>query len=124
MSKIIALVGHCGPDSSFLRLAVSKADRSAKVVSADDASELDAVLKNGVNLLLLNREMPYGFGMSSGVEVIKMLKPLHPKVKFMLVSNYPDAQQDAEQAGAMKGFGKREIGGPKVGEVIRAALGE
>lgn len=124
MSKKIALVGHCGPDSSYLRLAVAKAQKAAQVVSADDAQALDELLKAGVDLILLNREMPYGFAESAGVDVIKRLKPQHPGLKFMLVSNYADAQQAAEEAGAVKGFGKRELGGPKVAEAIRAALGE
>jgi len=35
-----------------------------------------------------------------------------------------DAQADAQAAGAVPGFGKREIGSPKVKEVLRSALGE
>jgi hypothetical protein len=38
------------------------------------------------------------------------------------VSNYPDAQAAAVAAGGMPGFGKREIGTPRVGQVIRDAL--
>jgi hypothetical protein len=42
----------------------------------------------------------------------------------MLVSNYADAQQAAVAAGALPGFGKREIGTPKVKELLRSALAE
>ena len=31
MSKKIALVGHCGPDSSYLRMTVAKAGRDIQV---------------------------------------------------------------------------------------------
>jgi two-component system, chemotaxis family, chemotaxis protein CheY len=123
MAKKIALVGHCGPDSSFLRMAVSSADRSVQVVAADDSSELNRLLSDGVDLLLLNREMPYGFEDDEGVAVIRRLRPLYPTVKMMLVSNYPDAQAAAVAAGAVPGFGKREIGTRRVAEVIREALG-
>ena len=61
MSKKVALVGHCGPDSSYLRMAVSKALRDAKVVAADDDSELKQLLTDGVDLLLFNRILDYGF---------------------------------------------------------------
>ena len=122
MSKKIALVGHCGPDSSFLRMAVSSADRSAQILAADDSSELNKVLASGVDLLLLNREMPYGFEDSEGVGLIRKLRANHPTVKLMLVSNYPEAQAAAVAAGAMPGFGKREIGSKRVAEVIREAL--
>jgi two-component system chemotaxis response regulator CheY len=122
MAKKVALVGHCGPDSSFLRMAVSSADRSVHVLMADDSSELNKLLSDGVDLLLLNREMPYGFEDSEGVGLIRKLRTKHPSVKMMLVSNYSDAQAAAVAAGAMPGFGKREIGTRRVAEVIREAL--
>jgi two-component system, chemotaxis family, chemotaxis protein CheY len=122
MSKKVALVGHCGPDSSFLRMAVSSADRSVQVLMADDSSELNKVLEQGVDLLLLNREMPYGFEDQEGVGLIRKLRSHHPAVRMMLVSNYPEAQAAAVAAGAVPGFGKREIGTKRVAEVIREAL--
>jgi len=122
MSKKIVLVGHCGPDSSFLRMAVSAADRSLKVLMADDAEELNQHLEQGVDLLLLNRELGWGFEQTEGVEIIRQLLPRHPNVRMMLVTNYPDAQAEAVAAGAAPGFGKREIGTPRVAQVIRRAL--
>ena len=124
MPKKIALVGHCGPDSSYLRIAVSKAERDVQVLSVDDDSDLKRALDEGVDLLLLNRQLDYGFETDEGVELIKRLRAKAPSLKAMLVSNYPDAQQAALQAGAVEGFGKREIGSPKVSELIRSALGE
>ncbi len=41
---------------------------------------------------------------------------------MMLVSNYPDAQAAAVANGALPGFGKREIGSPRVIELIKGAL--
>src|SRR3954447_12569089 len=124
MPKKIALVGHCGPDSSFLRIAVSKAERDSHVYMVDDDSSLKRVLDDGVDLLLLNRELDYGFDEREGVALIRKLRTAYPNVKTMLVSNYPDAQQAAVQAGALPGFGKRELGTPRVPELIRAALEE
>jgi two-component system, chemotaxis family, chemotaxis protein CheY len=124
MSKKIALVGHCGPDSSYLRMTVAKAGRDFQVVSADDDAELKQQLEDGVDLLLLNRELDYGFDEHEGVALIRRLRTAYPNVKTMLVSNYPDAQQAAVQAGALPGFGKRELGSPRVPELIRAALEE
>ena len=122
MSKKVALVGHCGPDSSFLRMAVQSADRSIKVVAADDSDELSDLLNSGVDLILFNRELGWGFDQTQGVEVIRQLRTTHPNVKTMLVSNYAEAQAAALQAGAMPGFGKREIGSSKVTQVLRSAL--
>ena len=123
MSKKVALVGHCGPDSSFLRIAVSRAAGQAKVLSADDSQSLKRVLDDGVDLLLLNRQLDFGFDEDEGVEVIRKLRAVYPNVKMMLVSNYPDAQAAAVAEGALPGFGKRELNSPKVAEMIRAALG-
>jgi len=122
MSKKVVLVGHCGPDSSFLRMAVSSADRGITVSMADDTQELKAALEAGVDLVLLNRELGWGFQQSLGVDVIKLLGRSYPQTKFMLVSNFPDAQAAAVAAGAVPGFGKREIGQPRVAQLIRDAL--
>ena len=122
MPKKIALVGHCGPDSSFLRIAVSKAQREAMVLSVDDDGDLKRVLDDGVDLLLLNRQLDYGFDEREGVALLKKIRAKYPAVKAMLVSNYPDAQAAAVAEGALPGFGKREIGTPRVNELLREAL--
>lgn len=124
MPKKIALVGHCGPDSSYLRLAISKAGKDIQILSADDDDELHRTLAGGVDLLLLNRQLDFGFSEHEGVKLIDTLRAQHPGIKTMLVSNYPDAQAAAVKAGALPGFGKREIGTPRVAELIRAALAE
>src|SRR5260370_40187635 len=123
MSKKIALVGHCGPDSSYLRMTVMKAaGTGAQILMADDDSELTGVLEQGVDLGLFNSELGYGFEDKLGVDAIKRLRATHPNLKTMLVSNYADAQAAAVANGALPGFGKREIGSPRVIEVIRGAL--
>jgi hypothetical protein len=122
MPKKIVLVGHCGPDSTFLRITVSKADRGAQVLAADDSAELRRLLDEGVDLLLFNRQLDYGFDDHEGVAVIRKLRAFYPNVKMMLVSNYPEAQAAAVAAGALPGFGKREMGSPRVAELLRDAL--
>lgn len=122
MASKVVLVGHCGPDSSFLKLAVNRALPGSSVVSADDAASLDKQIEQGAELLLLNRVLDYGFDVEEGAQLIRELKPKHPKLKFMLVSNYDDAQQAAMRAGALPGFGKRDIGSPKVTEMLKGAL--
>jgi hypothetical protein len=118
----IALIGHCGPDSSYLRMVCGKAAPGAQVLMADDDTELQDVLGRDVDLLLFNRELGYGFTHKMGVDAIKHLRGLNQNLKMMLVSNYADAQAAAVANGALPGFGKREIGSPRVVEVIRAAI--
>lgn len=122
MSKRIVLIGHCGPDSSYLRMAVGRAGRDIEIIAADDRAELERALDEGVDLLLFNRVLDYGFEETEGVELMRKLQSKHPEVKMMLVSNYPEAQDAAVKAGALPGFGKREIGSPRVTEMIREAI--
>ncbi len=124
MSKTVLLVGHCGPDSSYLKSAIRHADRHVHVRMADDPRTLAAELDRGTDLVLFNRELGYDFDGQMGVDWIRRLKAEYPNLKTMLVSNYPDAQSAAESAGALPGFGKREIGSARVTELLRSALGE
>jgi hypothetical protein len=118
----VALVGHCGPDSSYLRMVIGQAAKGAQVLMADDDQELQDVLAQDVALLLFNRELGYGFTHKTGVDAIRHLRGLNKDLKMMLVSNYPDAQAAAVANGALPGFGKREIGSPRVIEVLKAAI--
>ena len=122
MPKKVALVGHCGPDSSFLRITVSRAGRDVQVLAVDDDSDLKRVLDDGVDLLLLNRQLDYGFDEDDGVALIRRIRAAYPQAKTMLVSNYPEAQAAAVAEGALPGFGKRDLGSPRVVELLRDAL--
>ena len=62
------------------------------------------MLDGGVDLLLLNRQLDYGFDEDEGVALIRKLRPHYPNVKMMLVSNYPDAQAAAVAEGAAAGL--------------------
>src|SRR5690349_4426097 len=115
--KKVLLVGHCGPDSSYLRLAVKSAAKDVAIVMADDQKELRSALDEGaIDLILFNRELGYG------VDIIQYLRPNYPSLKMMLVSNYADAQAAAIAAGALPGFGKRELGSARVTSLLQDAL--
>lgn len=122
MPKKILLVGHCGADTSYLRLAVRAADKDAVVVPVEDQRALQHELLDGAALVLFNRELGYGFDGGMGIEMIEWMHVNHFGVKTMLVSNYPEAQDAAVAAGALPGFGKRELGSKRVAELLRDAL--
>ena len=124
MAKTVTLVGHCGPDSSFLRMAVSSAAPGAAVRMADTDAELDAALEGGSDLLLFNRVLEVGFEDSDGVAALRRAKERRPGQAVMMVSNYPETQRDAEAAGALPGFGKREIGSDRAKQRLADALKE
>jgi two-component system chemotaxis response regulator CheY len=122
MPKKVALVGHCGPDSSYLRMTVGAIDRDTQVVMADDDHSLSKIVSEGVNLLLFNRVLDFGFDEHEGIAMIRKLHKHNPKLKMMLISNYPEAQAAAVAAGALPGFGKRDLGSPRVKQMLRDAL--
>jgi DNA-binding NarL/FixJ family response regulator len=105
-------------------MTVRAALAGAEVVSARDDEELREILKDGAVLLLVNRQLDYGFPEDEGVELIRRLRASHPDARAMLVSNFPDAQKAAVAAGALMGFGKRELGSPRVTQLLRAAMAE
>lgn len=122
MNKKVVLVGHCGADSAYLRIAVNGIVKDAAVVSVDEETTLNDAIAKGADLLLVNRQIDYGFPTYEGIELIRSLKLSNPALKMMLVSNFEEAQEAAVQAGALPGFGKREIGTDKVRDRLRTAL--
>ena len=62
---------------------------------ADDDDSLQRLLSSGVNLLLFNRVLDFGFEEHEGIAMIRNLHKHYPKLKMMLVSNYPEAQAAA-----------------------------
>jgi len=120
--KKILLVGHCGPDSTYLKIAARSALGEVAVTSAGDRAQLDRAIAAGVDLILFNRELDYGFEPATGVDMIRLLKQQHPDLKMMLITNYPEVQAAAIAAGAKPGFGKRDIGSPRAREMIRGAF--
>jgi DNA-binding NarL/FixJ family response regulator len=121
MSKVL-FVGHCGPDSTYLRMAVKSAAENVTLSAAEENAALEQSLKQGVDLILFNRELDFGFEPDTGVEMIRLLKQRYPQVRMMLISNHADAQAAAVAAGALPGFGKREIGSARVRQLLRDAM--
>ena len=114
------LVGHCGPDMYMLRAAVSRLVPGAATAVADDADDLEAELSRA-SVLLINRVLDGDFGTSSGIELIARLAKAENRPAMLLISNYPEAQQQAIAAGALPGFGKAELYNPRTAELLREA---
>jgi len=122
VQKVIALVGHCGPDMSYLMLAAKKAVDGVVIERINDESSLQKFLTGDTGLMLVNRELDGDFGDKGGVELIGRAFAINPRVMSMLISNYQDAQTAAVKAGALSGFGKRDIGSAKVLELLKNAF--
>ena len=120
LTRTIVLVGHCGPDMFMLRNAVSSFVADAGIEVVNDANALEAHLHPGA-LLLVNRLLDGSFGTGSGIELIQSVTGRDNPPKAMLISNYDDAQQAAQQAGARRGFGKRAAYEARTGELLSSA---
>ena len=117
----VVLVGHCGPDASLLRSAINRVLHGVNIVAANDSQTLQKRM-TGDSVLLINRVLDGDFMLPEGVELIKILsKSPHPPA-MILISNYPEAQDHAVAAGALRGFGKTQLYTDAAADILRRAI--
>jgi CheY-like chemotaxis protein len=124
MPKRVLDVGQCGPDHATIRRYLTR-HFDCEMSKSDTADDALAMLKSGgFDLVLVNRKLDFDY--SDGLEVIRRLKadPATAAVPVMLITNYPEHQNAAVAAGAIRGFGKLEFDKPETLERIAAVLGE
>jgi two-component system, chemotaxis family, chemotaxis protein CheY len=114
------LVGHCNIDGPRLEREFSNKLRDTEVTRVNNDDDLERASESNCAMLMINRE-PVGFD-RDGLEIVRKLKESHPDLRVMLVSDYEDAQAEAQQLGALPGFGKSEIGSDKLIRRIEDAL--
>lgn len=116
-------VGQCGADHDSIARAL-QTQFGAEVVPLDDAADALAELGRGTyDLVLVNRVLDRdgtsGLDLVARIEADAALR----RVPVMLVSNYPDAQQQAVALGALPGFGKAALRQAAALKRLRAVLG-
>jgi CheY-like chemotaxis protein len=121
-AKRVLSLGQCLADHGAIG-HVLRNHFGAEFVGVDTATEaLTRLQQEAFDLILVNRILDADG--SLGVEVIRRLKDNMrlAEIPVMLVSNYADAQEEAEQAGAVRGFGKAALGQPPMMERLRLIL--
>jgi DNA-binding response OmpR family regulator len=102
-------VGNCDPDHAAIRaMLIKHFDVSIdRVMFVDEA--LAALNRATYDLVLVNR-LIFDDG-SEGMALVRAMRgdPAQ-KTPVMLVSNFDDAQHAAVDAGALRGFGKANLG--------------
>jgi len=109
VAKRVLDVGNCVPDHAAIRGMLETQFR-AEVIQADGPDDaLAALRKEPFDLVLVNRKLDQDY--SDGLDMIKQIKSdasLNP-IPCMLITNDPDQQQVAVEAGAEYGFGKKSL---------------
>ena len=121
--KRVLSIGQCGPDHYSITWTL-RTHFGAEVVAAHNGAEALAQLeKSPFDLILVNRILDSDH--SSGLQLIKQIKgtPSHNATPIMLVSNLPDAQQQAGLLGALPGFGKDMLADDALVDLLRPQLG-
>jgi CheY-like chemotaxis protein len=123
MTKRVLDIGQCNPDySSISRLLNQHFD--VEIVRAHlESDAVESLQAGSFDLVLVNRKLDRDY--SDGLSIIRNIRS-DEKLKqtsVMLVSNYPESQDEAVAAGAVYGFGKAELGSREVVERLAAILG-
>ena len=123
MSKRVLDVGQCGPDHHTIRAYLSRHFECEIVQAHTSEDALEHLQRSEFHLVLVNRKLDHDY--SDGIEVIRAIKAAESiaHVPVMLVTNYPEHQDLAEAAGALRGFGKLEYDRPETREKLAAVLG-
>jgi CheY-like chemotaxis protein len=122
-TKKVLSLGQCAADHASIG-GLLRRHFDADVDAADTFADAEATLGSShYDLVLVNRVLDRD--RKEGLDFIARLKA-HPEwrqLPVMLVSNYPDAQEQAIARGALPGFGKSSLGSTKTLTRLRAVLG-
>jgi DNA-binding NarL/FixJ family response regulator len=122
MPSVILVAGNCSPDNAALRRTLNQAFGSVEWMEVDSRRELVSALSDrSPDLVLVNRV--FDATGEDGIAIIRELAGSESKTRFMLISNFGWAQDEAMQAGAVAGFGKSQLFEGATIERIRSALG-
>jgi CheY-like chemotaxis protein len=120
--KRVLSVGQCWADHGSISRTL-KQEFGAEVVNAETGdAALEQIRQGGFALVLVNRV--FDADGAAGLDLIRLVKsdPALRSQPVMLVSNYEDAQEEAEKLGALSGFGKASLGRPHMLERVRPLL--
>jgi CheY-like chemotaxis protein len=122
-AKRILSVGQCAADHGSISRTFQQTF-GAEVVGVDTNVEaLEKLRREPFALVLVNRV--FDADEASGLEFIQQVKSDADlqQTPIMLVSNYEDAQLEAIEVGALRGFGKAALKALQTTERIKKVLG-
>lgn len=115
-------IGQCALDHGSISRYLRKTFGADVDAAATFSQALQKLRATPFDLVLVNRVTDSDG--TFGLDLIRSIKsePALATLPVILVSNYPDAQAEAEKLGAMSGFGKAELSTAKARECLSAAL--
>jgi CheY-like chemotaxis protein len=122
MPRVLS-VGQCALDHGSIGRHLRKTFGAETDAVATFPQALQTLREaGGFDLVLVNRVTDRDGTL--GLDLIRAIKadPELASVPVILVSNYPDAQDEAEALGAMPGFGKAELSTSKARERLAAVF--
>lgn len=122
MTKKVLSVGQCVPDTnSLVHFLTTNFD--VEIDQSDvEADTLEKLKAQSYDLVTINRKLDADY--SDGIELIQKIKNTSDvkPCKLMLVSNFPEYQEEAVAVGAEYGFGKNEYESPETVEKLKPYL--
>ena len=118
--KVVLSVGQCSFDHGNISRAI-QGRYAACIEAAATRAEAHAWLRaQRADVVLVNRL--FDEDGDSGMEFLREAKAAHPDQPMLLVSNLAEYQAEARLAGAGVGFGKAELGTPKMSIALDPCL--
>lgn len=116
--NVVLDVGQCDPDHASIRRVVEDCGCSVKRIHTGEEAK-QALQQGGVALVLVNRILDRDG--SDGMALIRELLAIGG-APVMLVSNYPEYQQQAVAMGAQPGFGKASLREASTADLLKKVL--
>ena len=120
--KRVLDVGQCNPDHSSISRMLTQHFNVEIGRAHLPTDALEQLRETSFDLVLINRKLDADY--SNGMAILQSMKqdPQLESIPVMLVSNYDDAQDAAEAAGAIRGFGKARLSDPQTIARLAAVL--
>ncbi|NUM41581.1 MAG: response regulator [Leptospiraceae bacterium] len=115
-------VGQCNPDHSTLKNFFER-KFDCEITRIDTTQEaLIELKKSKYDLVLVNRKIDADY--TDGIILIQEMKREQSisDIPVMMISNYPEAQEESIQNGGTLGFGKLEYGKEETMEKLKKIL--
>lgn len=122
MSRHVLDVGNCGPDHYAIRQLLEEHFDVVVEQAHVLQDALSRLRERPFDLVTVNRVMDRDG--SYGIEIIKAIKadPDLANLPVMMITNLEHHQAEAQEAGAIPGFGKRALFSPDTVELFRGYL--